>query len=78
MSLAGRWMRRVRMSASSCCSTDGKAAEEIVPPRLRTSHDGRALVPIPKRSTSPRATSTLQWWIVEALDPIRPIREATE
>src|SRR5665213_2883280 len=23
-----------------------------------------ALVPIPKRSTSPRATSTLQWWIV--------------
>jgi hypothetical protein len=28
------------------------------------SHDGRALVPIPKRSTSPRATSTLNWWIV--------------
>jgi transposase len=23
-----------------------------------------ALVPIPKRSTSPRATSTLKWWIV--------------
>ncbi|HWJ19466.1 MAG TPA: hypothetical protein VNR65_12150 [Geobacterales bacterium] len=22
------------------------------------------LVPIPKRSTSPRATSTLQWWTV--------------
>jgi hypothetical protein len=28
------------------------------------SHDGRALVSIPKRSTSPRATSTLRWWIV--------------
>jgi hypothetical protein len=28
------------------------------------SHDGRALAPIPKRSTSPRATSTPQWWIV--------------
>src|SRR5215470_12116428 len=28
------------------------------------SHDGRALAPIPKRSTSPRATSTLPWWIV--------------
>src|SRR6476659_8129777 len=28
------------------------------------SHDGRALVPIPKRSTSPRATSTLWWWMV--------------
>ena len=28
------------------------------------SHNGTALAPIPKRSTSPRATSTLQWWIV--------------
>jgi hypothetical protein len=28
------------------------------------SHDGRALVPIPKRSTSPRAASTPNWWIV--------------
>ena len=28
------------------------------------SHNGRALAPIPKRSTSPRATSALQWWIV--------------
>src|SRR6516164_3685337 len=27
-------------------------------------HGGRALVPIPKRSASPRATSTLQWRIV--------------
>jgi len=27
------------------------------------SHDGRALVPIPKRSTSPWATPTLHWWI---------------
>ena len=27
-------------------------------------HDGRALVPIPKTSTSPRETSTLSWWIV--------------
>jgi hypothetical protein len=41
------------------------------------SHDGRALVPIPERSTSPRATSTLQWWKgLNALDPNRPIREA--
>ena len=28
------------------------------------SHDGRALAPIPKRSTSPRVTSTPQSWIV--------------
>jgi DNA-binding IclR family transcriptional regulator len=27
-------------------------------------HDGRALVPLPKRSTSPRATLTLRWSIV--------------
>jgi hypothetical protein len=34
-------------------------------------------VPIPERSTSPRATSTLQWWKgLNALDPNRPIREA--
>jgi len=26
-------------------------------------HDGRALVPSPKRSASPWATSTLEWWI---------------
>jgi hypothetical protein len=28
------------------------------------SHDGTAFAPIPKRSTTPRVTSTLQWWIV--------------
>jgi hypothetical protein len=28
------------------------------------SHDGRAFVPIPKRSASPRATSKPQRWIV--------------
>src|ERR1700675_989820 len=42
------------------------------------SHDGRALVPIPKRSTSPRAASTLNWWdSLKALDPERPIREGS-
>jgi hypothetical protein len=42
------------------------------------SHTGRALVPIPKRSAAPRATSTLSWWIVsqKVLDLKRPIREA--
>jgi len=41
------------------------------------SHTGRAPVPSPKRSASPRATSTLQWRIgLKALDPERPIREA--
>jgi len=45
------------MSAWTCRSSDGKAVPKIV--RLVfESHDGRALVPIPKRSTSPWATST--------------------
>ena len=40
-------------------------------------HDGSALAPIPKRSTSPRVTSAPP--VVDslkALDPNRPIREA--
>jgi hypothetical protein len=42
------------------------------------SHDGRALVPIPKRSTSPWATSDTAVVVVglKALDPEWPIREA--
>jgi hypothetical protein len=41
------------------------------------SYGGSALVPSPKRSASPRVTSTLQWSIgLKALDPERPIREA--
>ena len=40
-------------------------------------HDGRALAPIPKRSTSPRVTSApLVVDSLKALDPNRPIREA--
>src|ERR1700685_208664 len=43
------------------------------------SHTGRAAVPIPKRSASPRVISTPQWWIgLKALDQNRPIREGTE
>jgi hypothetical protein len=43
------------------------------------SYDGRALVPSPKRSASPRAISTLQWWKgLKALDPDWPVREAVE
>src|SRR5262249_59670888 len=38
---------------------------------------GRAFAPSPKRSTSPQATSTLEWLdSLKALDPNRPIREA--
>src|SRR6516225_7669990 len=41
------------------------------------SHDGRACVPIPERSTSPRVTLTpLPVDSLKALDPNRPIREA--
>jgi hypothetical protein len=57
-----------------------KVASEPEPERLLhlvfESYGGRALVPSPKRSASPRATSTLQWRIgLKALDPERPIRE---
>src|SRR3974377_2152497 len=38
-------------------------------------HDGRALVPIPERSTSPRVTFICRGQS-KALDPKRPIREA--
>jgi hypothetical protein len=41
------------------------------------SHDGRAQVPIPKRSTSPRVTSTAaEGDSLKVLDPEWPIREA--
>ena len=40
------------------------------------SHDGRALVPIPKRSASPRDVDTALVDSLKALDPNRPIREA--
>src|SRR5262249_47382871 len=57
-------------------SLDGKADPKIVPLILE-SHTGRALAPSPKRSTSPQATSTLEWLdSLKALDPNRPIREA--
>ena len=50
-SLTGRWMSEFACSLD-LPSPDGKAARKIVPPRSR-SDDGRALVPIWKRSTSP-------------------------
>src|SRR5262245_28258141 len=57
-------------------SLDGKADPKIVPLILE-SHTGMAFAPSPKRSTSPQATSTLEWLdSLKALDPNRPIREA--
>src|SRR5262249_21876508 len=57
-------------------SLDGKADPKIVP-LIIESHTGRAFAPSPKRSTSPQATSTLEWLdSLKALDPNRPIREA--
>ena len=42
-------------------------------------HNGRALVPIPERSASPRATSnTAVVDGLKVLDPKRPIREADQ
>ena len=57
-------------------SLDGKADQKIVPLILESPY-WKGLVPIPKRSASLQATSTLKWWdSLKALDPNRPIREA--
>ena len=64
------------MSAWTAVHRMAKPPERLVRLVLE-SHDGTALVPIPERSTSPRATSTLyRWGSLIALDPNRPIREA--
>src|SRR6185503_19711414 len=76
MSLAGRWMRRDRMSAWTCRHLTARPTQRSFRLVLEP-HGGRAFAPIPKRSTSPRATPTLYWWIsLKALDPNWPIREA--
>jgi len=51
------------MSAWTRRHTDGKVVRKIVPPRPRIPW-WKGQAPIPKRSTSPRATSTPHGWIV--------------
>src|SRR5689334_17523226 len=51
------------MSAGPAVSLTARPPNRLVHPVLEP-HDGRAQEPIPERSTSPRATSTLQQWIV--------------
>ena len=63
------------MSAWTCRQSTARPTERLFYLVLEP-HDGRALVPIPERSTSLRATSTLQVDSLKALDPTRPIREA--
>ena len=64
------------MSAGPTVSPTARPPNRLVHPVLEP-HDGRAQEPIPERSTSPRATSTLQQVdSLKALDPNRPIREA--
>ena len=64
------------MSAWSRRSFDGKAAQRLLHLVLE-SHGGRALVPIPKRSASPRPdVDTAAVVSLKVLDPNRPIREA--
>ena len=56
--------------AEAICEAVTRANMRFVPIKTPSfhlvleSHDGRALAPIPKRSTSPRVTSTPQSWIV--------------
>ena len=62
MSLAGP-MDEVSSYVRLDLPSYGKAAPKIVP-LIFESHDGRALVPIPKRSASLRTISTPQSWMV--------------
>src|SRR5262245_43694583 len=76
MSLAGR------RCSDSAWPIGPNVNLDVRPPKsslrlVSESQDGRALVPIPKRSTSPWATSTLsEVDSLKALDLKRPIREA--
>ena len=64
------------MSAWICRSLTARPRYRLFHPVLE-SHDGRAQVPIPKRSTSPRVTSTAaEGDSLKVLDPEWPIREA--
>src|SRR5262249_41663286 len=82
---AQRWndVPRGTMDEVSSYVRLGSAVHLTARPRQRLfhlileSHDGRAVVPIPKRSASPRATSTAcRRNSLKALDLGRPIREA--
>ena len=57
----GTWSgdRMIRLDLPN--ATAGKAAQKIVPHSSSKCAGGRALTTIPKRSTSPRSTSTLSW-----------------
>src|ERR1700734_2138597 len=77
MPLAGRWMRGVRLVPWTVLAR-GQVRSKDCFHLVFESHTGRAAVPIPKRSASPRVISTPQWWIgLKALDQNRPIREGT-
>jgi hypothetical protein len=76
MALAGRWMRRVRMSAWTYRQSDGKAAQQIVPPRPRIPW-WKGLGADSEEKREP--VSDIDTEVVDSLkvlDPKRPIREA--
>jgi hypothetical protein len=76
MSLAGRWMRRVRESAWSCRSTDGKAAVKIVPPRPRIPYWKGLGADSEEKREPVRDIDTAVVDSLKVLDPKWPIREA--
>jgi hypothetical protein len=76
MSLAGRWMRRVRESAWSCRSTDGNAAVKIVPPRPRIPYWKGLGADSEEKREPVRDIDTAVVDSLKVLDPNRPIREA--
>jgi hypothetical protein len=73
MSLGGRWMRRVRMSAWTCRRMYSKADARIAPRRLRNAR--RALCRF-QREARAHDVDTAVVDSLKELDPERPIREA--
>jgi hypothetical protein len=69
-------MRRVRESAWSCRSTDGKAAVKIVPPRPRIPYWKGLGADSEEKREPVRDIDTAVVDSLKVLDPNRPIREA--
>ena len=66
------------MSAWTCRYTDGKAAPKIVPPRLRIPYWKGPGADSEEKHEPARDVDTVVVDSLKALDPNRPIREATE
>jgi hypothetical protein len=75
MSLAGRWMRRDRMSAWTCRQLTARPPERLFRLVLEP-HAGRAQCRFRREARTREHTDAVLVDSLKALDPNRPIREA--